>query len=86
MSGKRFQLYSVDTPNGQKIGIALTEMELPYDAHIINIRTNIDQFKPEFLKISPNNKIPALVDTQGPDGQPLNVCSLRASGAPHTGR
>lgn len=71
MSNK-IQLYSLATPNGQKIGIALEEMEMPYDAHKINIMSG-DQFKPEFIKINPNSKIPALVDLDGPGGQPLSV-------------
>lgn len=70
---ERFQLYSLDAPNGQKVGIALEEMDLKYDAHVITIMKG-DQFKPEFLAIAPNNKIPAMVDTQGPDGKPIDVC------------
>lgn len=71
MSNK-IQLYSLATPNGQKIGIALEEMEIPYDAHTINIMKG-DQFKPEFIKINPNSKIPAIVDLDGPGGQPLSI-------------
>ncbi|KAG2379405.1 hypothetical protein C9374_007544 [Naegleria lovaniensis] len=56
------ELYSLATPNGQKIAIALEELNLPYQAHTIDIRKG-EQFSPEFLKISPNNKIPAIVDT-----------------------
>lgn len=56
------ELYSLDTPNGQKIGIALEEMGLPYNAHTVDISKG-EQFKEDFLKISPNNKIPAIVDT-----------------------
>jgi GSH-dependent disulfide-bond oxidoreductase len=70
-------LYSWPTPNGHKIHIMLEECGLPYRAHPINIGTG-DQFSPDFLKISPNNKIPALVDSDGPDGQPI---SLFESGA-----
>lgn len=70
-------LYSWPTPNGHKIHIMLEECGLAYQAHPINIGTG-DQFAPEFLKISPNNKIPALVDSDGPDGQPI---SLFESGA-----
>lgn len=66
------QLYSVDTPNGQKIGIALEEMGLPYEPHPIHIGRN-DQFKPEFVKISPNSKIPAMVDPDGPGGKPISI-------------
>jgi len=54
-------LYTWTTPNGRKISIALEEMGLPYTVHTINIREN-EQFAPDFLKISPNNKIPAIVD------------------------
>ena len=70
-------LYTWPTPNGHKIHIMLEECELPYRVHPINIGTG-DQFQPEFLKISPNNKIPAMVDSEGPDGQPI---SLFESGA-----
>ncbi len=70
-------LYSWATPNGHKIHIMLEECGLPYQVHPINIGAG-DQFKPEFLRISPNNKIPAIVDSDGPDGQPL---SLFESGA-----
>ncbi len=69
---KPIQLYSLGTPNGQKVSIALEEMGLAYDAHLVDISKG-DQFKPEFLKINPNNKIPAIVDLDGPDGQPINV-------------
>jgi GST-like protein len=68
----RLQLYSMATPNGQKASIALEEMELPYDAHTINIGKG-EQFSEEFLKINPNSKIPALVDPSGPDGNPLAI-------------
>jgi GSH-dependent disulfide-bond oxidoreductase len=70
-------LYSWATPNGHKVHIMLEECGLPYRVHPVNIGAG-DQFKPEFLKISPNNKIPAIVDSQGPDGQPI---SLFESGA-----
>lgn len=63
-------LYTWTTPNGHKIHIMLEEVGLPYRVHAINIGAG-DQFQPDFLKISPNNKIPAIVDPQGPDGQPL---------------
>ncbi len=66
------QLYSLATPNGQKIGIALEEMGLPYKATTINIM-NGDQFKPDFIKINPNSKIPAIVDPDGPNGQPISI-------------
>ena len=61
------QLYTWGTPNGRKISIALEELALPYDVHSVDI-TKDAQFDPAFLKISPNNKIPAIVDPQGPDG------------------
>ena len=65
-------LYYWGTPNGQKITIALEEMNLEYRIFPINISEN-DQFQPDFLKISPNNKIPALVDQDGPEHQALSV-------------
>ncbi len=64
------QLYSLATPNGQKVSIALEEMDLPYDAHLVDFGTD-DQFSPEFLSLNPNNKIPAIIDPQGPGGKPL---------------
>lgn len=70
-------VYSWATPNGHKIHIMLEETGLEYRIHGINIRQG-DQFKPEFLKISPNNRIPAIVDHDGPDGRPI---SLFESGA-----
>lgn len=66
------QLYAFDTPNGRKISVALEEMGLAYDIKTINI-TKDEQFSPEFLAISPNNKIPAIIDPDGPDGQALSV-------------
>ena len=71
------EVYSWATPNGHKVHIMLEECGLPYCAHAVDIGTG-DQFKPEFLKISPNNKIPAIVDPDGPDGRPI---SLFESGA-----
>jgi len=68
----KIQFYSVATPNGQKIGIALEEMGLEYESHLVDIRKN-QQFSPEFLAINPNNKIPAIVDLQGPEQKPLNL-------------
>jgi GSH-dependent disulfide-bond oxidoreductase len=61
-------LYTWTTPNGRKVSIMLEEVELPYRVHPINIGQN-DQFKPEFIAISPNSKIPALVDSDGPGGE-----------------
>ena len=66
------QLYTFDTPNGRKISVALEEMGLPYQVNVINIMKD-EQFAPDFLKISPNNKIPAIVDSEGPNGQPISV-------------
>ena len=66
------QLFAFDTPNGRKISVALEEMGLEYSAHIVDI-TKDEQFKPEFLAISPNNKIPAIIDSQGPEGKPVSV-------------
>ncbi len=65
-------LYYWPTPNGWKISIFLEEAELPYNVHPIDISAG-DQFKPDFLKISPNNKMPAIVDPEGPDGEPIEV-------------
>jgi GST-like protein len=64
------ELYYWPTPNGRKITIFLEEAGLPYRIHPVDIG-NGDQFKPEFLRISPNNKMPAIVDPDGPDGNPL---------------
>ncbi len=66
------QLYSLATPNGQKVSIALEEMGISYEPHTINILEG-DQFTPEFIKINPNSKIPAIVDPQGPDGESLAI-------------
>ena len=66
----RLQLYSLPTPNGVKVSIALEEMALPYEAHLVSFEKN-DQFSPEFLSLNPNNKIPAILDPHGPGGQPL---------------
>ena len=71
------EVYSWATPNGHKVHIMLEECGLAYKAHAVDIGAG-DQFKPEFLAISPNNKIPAIVDPDGPDGKPL---SLFESGA-----
>ena len=65
-------LYYWGTPNGHKITIALEEMGLDYQIHPINILEN-DQFQPDFLRISPNNKIPAIVDQNGPNGEAISV-------------
>lgn len=65
-------VYSWFTPNGQKVHIMLQEIGLSYKIHAVNIQKN-EQFKPEFLAIAPNNKIPAIVDSDGPDGKPLTL-------------
>jgi GSH-dependent disulfide-bond oxidoreductase len=65
-------VYTWPTPNGHKVHIALEELGLPYKIHGVNIRTG-EQFKPEFLRNSPNNKIPAIVDSDGPEGKPISV-------------
>lgn len=66
------QLYSFDTPNGRKISVALEEMGLPYTVQVVDIGKD-EQFDPAFLAISPNNKIPAIVDPDGPGGTPISV-------------
>jgi GST-like protein len=72
VQGKPIDLYYWPTPNGWKITIMLEECGLPYRVHPVNIGKG-DQFKPDFLKISPNNKMPAIVDPDGPGGQPISV-------------
>ena len=64
------QLYGFPTPNGVKVSIALEELGLPYDAHTVSFARN-DQHTPEFLSLNPNNKIPAIIDPDGPGGKPL---------------
>lgn len=66
----RIQLYSLPTPNGIKVSAMLEETGLPYEAHKVDFATN-DQVSPEFLSLNPNNKIPAIIDPDGPDGAPL---------------
>lgn len=66
------QLHVWPTPNGHKVSIALEEMGLAYDVHPVDIGKG-DQFKPDFLKISPNNRMPAIVDPDGPDGKPITL-------------
>ena len=73
----RVQLYSLPTPNGVKVSIALEELELPYEPHTVSFERN-DQLSPEFLSLNPNNKIPAIIDPLGPGGAPL---ALFESGA-----
>ncbi|WP_322104464.1 glutathione S-transferase N-terminal domain-containing protein [Paraburkholderia sp. J41] len=74
---ERIQLYSLPTPNGVKVSIMLEETGLPYEPHLVRFDTN-DQTTPEFLSLNPNNKIPAILDPNGPGGQPL---ALFESGA-----
>jgi len=74
---ERLQLYSLPTPNGVKVSIMLEETGLPYEPHLVNFSTN-DQMSPEFLSLNPNNKIPAILDPDGPGGKPL---ALFESGA-----
>jgi GST-like protein len=71
------QLYSLPTPNGVKVSIMLEETGLPYEPHLVRFDAN-DQMSPEFLSLNPNNKIPAILDPNGPDGKPL---ALFESGA-----
>ena len=74
---ERLQLYSLPTPNGVKVSIMLEETGLPYEPHLVRFDSN-DQLSPEFLSLNPNNKIPAIIDPNGPNGQPL---ALFESGA-----
>ena len=74
---ERIQLYSLPTPNGVKVSILLEELGLPYEPHRVAFDTN-DQLSPEFLSLNPNNKIPAILDPNGPGGKPL---ALFESGA-----
>jgi GST-like protein len=74
---ERIQLYSLPTPNGVKVSIMLEETGLPYEAHLVSFDSS-DQKSPEFLSLNPNGKIPAILDPQGPAGNPL---ALFESGA-----
>jgi GST-like protein len=74
---QRLQLYSLPTPNGVKISIMLEETGLPYEAHLVSFERK-EQLSPEFLSLSPNNKIPSILDPEGPGGKPL---ALFESGA-----
>ena len=67
---QRLQLYSLATPNGVKASVMLEETELAYEPHLVDFATN-DQLSPEFLSLNPYGKIPAIIDPQGPDGEPL---------------
>ena len=68
----RLQLYSLPTPNGVKVSIALEEIGLPYEPHAIDIGKN-ESWTPEFLSLNPNSKIPAIIDPSGPSGAPLGL-------------
>ena len=68
----RLQLYSLPTPNGVKASIMLEETGLPYEAHLVDFGAN-DQTSPEFLSLNPNNKIPAIIDPDGPGGKPMGL-------------
>ena len=74
---EKLQLYSLPTPNGVKVSILLEELGVPYEVHRVAFDSN-DQTSPEFLSLNPNNKIPAILDPDGPGGQPL---ALFESGA-----
>ena len=74
---ERLQLYSLNTPNGVKVSIMLEETGLPYEAHLVDITAD-ETWTPEFLSLNPNGKIPAILDPDGPGGQPL---ALWESGA-----
>jgi GST-like protein len=74
---RMIDLYTWTTPNGRKVSIMLEELGVPYNVHAINIGKN-DQFTPDFIAINPNSKIPAIVDSEGPDGKPI---PLMESGA-----
>ena len=66
------QLFSFPTPNGVKASIALEEMQVPYEAHLVTL-SDVDVKSPEFLSLNPNNKIPAIIDPNGPDGSPIGL-------------
>jgi GST-like protein len=69
---ERLQLYSLPTPNGVKVSIALEELGLPYEPHLIDIGKN-ESWTPEFLSLNPNGKIPAIIDPDGPGGKPIGL-------------
>jgi GST-like protein len=68
----RIQLYSLPTPNGIKVAVMLEETGLPYEPHAVRFELN-EQLSPEFISLNPNNKIPAVIDPNGPDGRPLGL-------------
>lgn len=72
MTDRTIDLYAFDTPNGRKISVALEELGLPYRVHVVDI-TKGEQHAPEFVRLSPNHKIPAILDPDGPGGHPLSV-------------
>src|SRR5262245_62464502 len=78
----RLQLYSLPTPNGVKVSIALEELGLPYEPHLVSFEKN-DQTSPEFLSLNPNNKIPAIIDPNGPGGVPLPLFESGEIGRAH---
>ena len=69
---ERIQLYGLPTPNGVKVSIMLEETGLPYEPHLVDITQN-ESWTPEFLSLNPNGKIPAIIDPDGPGGQPLGL-------------
>lgn len=69
---EKLQLYAIPTPNGVKVSIALEELGLPYEAHKVTL-SDADVKSAEFLSLSPNNKIPAIIDPNGPDGEPIGL-------------
>src|SRR5678816_4293362 len=71
-SAMPIELHTWNTPNGRKISVALEEMGLPYNVRPVNIGKG-EQFQPDFLMISPNNRIPAIIDPEGPGGEPISV-------------
>jgi GST-like protein len=73
----RIQLYSLPTPNGVKVSIALEEMALPYEPHLIDIGAN-ETWTPAFLSLNPNGKIPAIIDPDGPGGKPFGLFESNA--------
>ncbi len=77
---ERIQLYSLPTPNGVKVSIMLEETGLPYEPHLVDFASN-DQSSPEFLSLNPNNKIPVILDPNGPDGPGGKPLALFESGA-----
>ena len=72
MGQQRIQLHFWPTPNGLKISIMLEECGLPYEVNYVDIGAG-DQFQPSFLQIAPNNRMPAIIDPKGPDGEPISI-------------